>query len=1655
MRTSSLAVLLWIWISTPSITMGDKIVYVPQNGPWKLLQGTGEASQPDISAWTRLDYDDSGWAWNTAPFGYDADGDYGPFGTDLALLDPPMRSNYSCIYLRTSFNIPEPTAVTSLQIDINYDDAAVVWINGAQVARINAEGDLGDPVPANTLMRPCHTADSWENYQLDDPSQYLVQGENILAVQVIQCSITSSDLMFDMELYDPFGMDEFPPVITSIRPIPGLTLRNLDEVEIEFDETVLNVDAADLLVNESPCSSVSGDGRGPYLFQFPAQAPGTVEIRWADNHGITDDSPNLNAFVAGAPWTFTIDPDLPPADLVISEFLASNGSSILDEDGDTEDWIEIWNRGAESIQLGGWSLTDDDENPSRWTFPERLLQPGEYLVVFASAKDRTPTNGSPLHTNFKLNLSGEYLALFAPDDLNRPVFEFAPEFPEQRTDHSYGLTATGEFSYLVSPTPGSPNLSSDTASGFCEAPVFSQERGFYNAPFQLMIASATPGAAIYYTLDGSEPTKTNGTLYNKPIEVAGSSSRAVVTVRATAFHVGMLPSLSITHSYVFPASVLNQPDNPGGFPSNWNGFPTDYEMDPQILSTTSARELAIEGLGSLPVVSIVTDTDNLFSASSGIYANSNNSGPAWERPVSAELFFPDGSQEGFQLDCGLRIQGGSSVVNFKSIKLSMRMLFKDDYGYSKLEYKLYPDSPVEQFDTLILDAGLNLTWTHPDHGQRVRAQYVRDQYVSDIENAMGQPAPHGRFVHVFLNGLYWGMYDLHEKPDHSFSAEYFGGEKEDYDAFKHRNSSDDLLNGDTIAWEAARAIAAGDLSDYNRYLDLAEYVDLVNLADYMIANLWAGNTDWAHQNWYASRHRSPEGRFRFYSWDAEHTLKSVSENRIGVSNTWSPAEFYDRLRNKSAEWRLLFADRVFKHFFNGGVLYVDPSNPDWDPTQPQRNMPAALYMQRIDEIFTAIQCESARWGDAEINTSPNIRYTRNEHWMNELNWVLEDYMPERSQIVLNQFRAAGLYPDVDAPVLSIQSGDVPAGTGLRFQRAPEPNAVIYYTLDGSDPRTPGTGQVSPAAQAYSTPIIINEHTIVTSRVLSNGTWSALNEAVFTVPQDLANLRISEIMFNPLDGRLYEFLELHNSGATVLDLSGVSLDGGVQYIFAPGTFLASGAHLVLVNDPISFSSRYPDVPVHGAYEGNLANDGESVTLLDAEGAKIETVLFDDTDFWPLGADGFGFSLVRLDGDQDPESPFAWTAGAVLDGTPGEPETLEPAPPVYFSEVLARVEGDVARGIELVNLNAFEVAIGGWAISDSRDSEEALKRFIIPSGVILPPGERYAISGADLLQAGVMMLETGGELYLSSLDSSSQLTGMITGIDYECTDPNRSYGLHQASHELQYVPLVSPTLGTDSAGAENAPPFVGDVVISEIMYHPLVPDIEYIELYNQSADPVTLFDPESNTGWRLNGVQQQQTTTGFLFSPGDTIPARTAALVTGIEPDTFRTQFAIPAHVPIFGPYDGGIDNSGERLRLSKPEWFPGVEPVTAYLTQDQVRFNDKAPWPVEADGLGASLQRIVLWTHGDEPENWMALDDGNPGEVPIASVEIDIVPGSGADPWVLRWAGTNDTVYQVQWSIDLAEWNDAGTAPVEIEPGLYEWTDPDAVQEMKFYRVIKP
>ncbi len=374
--------------------------------------------------------------------------------------------------------------------------------------------------------------------------------------------------------------------------------------------------------------------------------------------------------------------------------------------------------------------------------PRRQLLPGDFLVVFASGKDRSPAEGN-LHTNFKLETGGEYLGLFGPNSPRQAVSEFSPAYPPQRTNLAWGRTETGIPGYLATPTPGESNAASAVLEGVVADPAPSHPRGFYGEGFSLELACATADASIYYTLDGSEPTEVNGALYSEPIPITDSPAVAARTVRAAAFKRGQLPSVATTWSYIFPQRVLSQPRNPTGFPTSWPGTSADYEMDPQVVNTGNNRALGLRALMNLPAISVVGSIDDLFSSARGVIVHPSSSGAAWEREVTAELILPDGD-EGFQVPCGIRVQGGSSTSGWKSKKTSYRLAFRGGYGQSKLRYDFFPGSPVSRFDNLVLDAHLNLTFTHPSHDQRVRSQYVRDMFVSDLQLATGSLAPRSR-----------------------------------------------------------------------------------------------------------------------------------------------------------------------------------------------------------------------------------------------------------------------------------------------------------------------------------------------------------------------------------------------------------------------------------------------------------------------------------------------------------------------------------------------------------------------------------------------------------------------------------------------------------------------------------------------------------------------------------------------------------------------------------------------------------------------------------------------------------------------------------------------------------------------------------------------
>lgn len=436
-----------------------------------------------------------------------------------------------------------------------------------------------------------------------------------------------------------------------------------------------------------------------------------------------------------------------------------------------------------------------------------------------------------------------------------------------------------------------------------------------------------------------------------------------------------------THTYVFPADVLTQPPDPDGRPATWgtgaDAVPADYEMDPGVVGADA--EAARTGLEAIPSISIVLEPEDLFGAADGIYMHPAESGDAWERAASAELLLPDVSP-GFQIDCGIRIQGGSSTEDWKAAKLSLRLAFRSEYGPQRLVFPLF-DGPVASFDSLVLDAHLNFTWVHPDHAQRIRAEYLRDAFTSDLLRAVGAISPHGRFVHLYLGGLYWGLYEVHERPDASFAASYQGGDSSDYDVLRHDGT--ELVEGTADAWNEMMRLARADLSDPAALDALGAYLDLGAFADYMLVNFWAGNEDWPHHNWYVARRRIPDAGFTFFSWDAEKTLQNVDVDVTGVDDPDGPGEIYQALL-ASADFRDRVTARAAELFGPGGAFEGDAA---------QR-----LYEARVAEIEDAILLESARWGDAE---RPGEPYTVDD-WRAEVEWLRAEWFPARSAIAEGQ-----------------------------------------------------------------------------------------------------------------------------------------------------------------------------------------------------------------------------------------------------------------------------------------------------------------------------------------------------------------------------------------------------------------------------------------------------------------------------------------------------------------------------------------------------------------------------------------------------------------------------------------------------------------------------
>lgn len=1354
----------------------------------------------------------------------------------------------------------------------------------------------------------------------------------------------------------------------------------------------------------------------------------------------------------------------------ITEFLADNGDSLVDEDGDPSDWIEITNTGAAAIDLAGWHLSDDITSPTLWTFPQTSIAAGERLLVFASGKDRA-VSGAELHTNFSLNSSGEYLALYEPGGT---VVASEYNFPEQFEDIAFGVSsgivtrtpvqpgspsrylvpttvvpnwetaafndsvwpqgsngigydegigyetffltdvgaamidtqstcyaryqfevsdpaavqeielllryddgfvayingiavasanapafltwnseatainldsdavlqetfdlssglsalvtgtnvlaiqgmnagsgssdfliestlritapepeAIGRIGYLTLPTPAADNGS--TVDGFVADTKFSVNRGFHNSPINVAITSATPGAVIYYTTDGTIPTPINSTLYTAPVAISSTT-----TLRAIATLENYQSTNIDTQSYIFTADVIRQAD-----------------MDPVVVnspdySTTIESDLS----GNFPVISLVVN-EAAFFGTSGIYSNPENSGRGAEVPVSMEFFDP-ASGEDFQVDAGIRIHGGNARSHPKK---PLRLYFRSEYGPSRLRYPLYEDSPVDSFDQLLLRPGGHDSWSLaetfgrdqdgdiPPHGT-----LMRDQFLRKTENEMGLLSPHGRYTHVYINARYWGVYDLHERANAAMFESHLGGDEEDYDVLHHPTFVGEdytVVDGDSGSYETARSIADGGVTSAEQFAELENYLDIDDYIDHLIVRMWSGDYDWCgpisraganvtvfgNKNWYAGRRSrgSKTTGFRFFTWDAEMSMglhllinlglatdqRVVDFDLTTARDAGSPVEFYSALRGY-APFQLRFADRLQKHLFNDGMLTATANQNRWE--------------QMRNELNSPIVAESARWGDE--GTIASTAFTRNDHWLPEVEWLRDTFMSQRSDLLLSQFRSGGLYPNIEAPSFSQHGGQIASGTDLNITA---PSGAIYATTDGSDPYVPGEVEVTTLIDESTTLEVLVPST-------SNGgsglgtTWRNLappsNAGSWFIGPGAVGYETDDGSYGPLINiDLQSLMSGINPTAFVripfelpADFDGADIDALNLLMKYDDGFLA------WINGTLVTSSNAPFTPLWNS--PSVGNNPDT-----------QAILFENFDI--------SNSIARL----NPGSNML--AIQVVNNTTASSDLLC-QPKLTFSTVVSESGPSPT---------AFEVT-GPLNLSES--TEVRARSFDTASG------EWSALNSAEFL--------------VGELASAANL--VVSEFNYHPRDPEGAAELAVASSDT---------------------------------------DFEFIELQNIGLNPID-----------LAGVSFGQ---GIDFEFGLDTPNRTVApgaFVLLVEnASAFEARYGAAAAALIAGEFDSDskLSNNGESITINAADGSV----IRSF------RYEDSAPWPEAADGNGFSL---VLNSPESAPDhavaaNWRASGtaDGTPGEAEAVSLYDDwreeffnpafpaflLISAPGADP----------------------------------------------------------
>ena len=506
------------------------------------------------------------------------------------------------------------------------------------------------------------------------------------------------------------------------------------------------------------------------------------------------------------------------ADILISEVMASNGYF---EDGHAWDWVELYNSGKSTVNLSGWHLSDSKKDPLKWTFPQGAkLKAGKYLTIWCTGEEGVaPGKGSEYFTPFAISAKGETLIL--SDEEGTEMQRLA--LPAQYGCISYGLPWKGtEYGYLASPSRGARNPS-DAYASRTDTPRLLTSGGFYQDTVSIL-AEAPAGAVLRYTTSGETPSTKS-----KIFPESGLTVKKTTPLRIRAFRENEVPSETVSATF----------------------FVNDDPLT--------------------PIVSLISDDQYLFSSKTGILAKGKGSIPnysrGWEYPVNIEYFTLAGEPQINQMGT-FTCSGHSARINAqKSIALYARKA----WGSDRFAFNPFPTRNYDGYKSLLLRAANSDAY----------ATRLRDIVASSLAEGQDILYQDHVVIQVYINGEYYGHYNLREKINKYFIAQYEGvTEEADIDRIDilARTGTDQFLqNGDNTDWLALCDFCRKqdlNVPDNLRYVE--DRLDIDSLFTHAAFEIILGNVDFTNVRIY----RVPGGKWRFLLFDVEACWRGLDKTPI-------------------------------------------------------------------------------------------------------------------------------------------------------------------------------------------------------------------------------------------------------------------------------------------------------------------------------------------------------------------------------------------------------------------------------------------------------------------------------------------------------------------------------------------------------------------------------------------------------------------------------------------------------------------------------------------------------------------------------------------------------------------------------------------------------